>query len=201
MDDQRHARRAFELRNAAEVYAAYAGVHAFVRQPFTSQLPESLFHAARMVINRGGEAVPFGVSVTSLLYTLAKQGRRLRAYKTARYALDRIHRMRVPAEWRDQMDVAALAVQSKPPSDREELLPVCFRCNTVSPLINNSATPGDACVACTHPFVRCALSWDVLPLVEFVPEVRVQGAATHMTSPPLMSPHASPACFRRPRNR
>ena len=34
----------------------------------------------------------------------------------------------------------------------------------------NSTTAGDVCVQCAHPFVRSLVSFDALPLVEFVPE-------------------------------
>ncbi len=41
----------------------------------------------------------------------------------------------------------------RPFSDKEDLLPVCWRCSTTNPLLN---TQGDYCINCGAPFIRWA---------------------------------------------
>ncbi|XP_013914619.1 PREDICTED: intraflagellar transport protein 122 homolog isoform X2 [Thamnophis sirtalis] len=45
-----------------------------------------------------------------------------------------------------------------------ELVPLCYRCSTHNPLLNNL---GNVCINCRQPFVFAASSYDVLHLVEF----------------------------------
>merc|ERR1711959_510486 len=87
------------------------------------------------------------------------------AYKLARFAYDKLQYLRTPPSWRDQLDIDALTLRSKPFSDKEELLSMCFNCSTMNPLLN---TQGDKCINCHHPFVRDIITFDSLPLVEFV---------------------------------
>ncbi len=53
--------------------------------------------------------------------------------------------------------------------DDEDLCPVCFRCGSTNDLLRKGESKGDSCQVCLHPFIRCALTLDVLPLVEFTP--------------------------------
>ncbi|CAD7929537.1 unnamed protein product [Amoebophrya sp. A120] len=111
--------------------------------------------------------VPARVSRVQIMYVLAKQAQFLKAYKLARTCFDQLHLMRVsnPA-WQHHIDLGSLMIRSKPFSDAEELQTVCYRCMSTNPMLRL----GDACTNCSHPFVRCFLTLDVLPLVEFVPE-------------------------------
>jgi intraflagellar transport protein 122 len=52
--------------------------------------------------------------------------------------------------------------------DVPELLPVCFLSGSTNPLLNHLNT-GDIAITSGHPFVRSFVSFEVLPLVEFVP--------------------------------
>ena len=66
-----------------------------------------------------------------------------------------------------------LLVQAKPMRDDPDHLPVCYRCGSANPLLNpfsNRFAKGDVCTNCGHPFVRSFINFDVLPLVEFVPD-------------------------------
>ena len=57
-----------------------------------------------------------------------------------------------------------------PMQDDKNALPVCFRCGSSNSLVaRNDAQFGEACTNCKHPFIRCFVSFDVLPLVEFIP--------------------------------
>merc|ERR1740130_832059 len=133
-------------------------------------MPEALFQVARFILNSlGKKDVPYALSRVYTLFTLAKRGKALGAFKLARYAFDRLQHLKVPLSWTNQIDTDMMTIQSKPYVDKEELLPVCFRCGATNPLIN-STTGGDTCVACGHPFIRSWSSFDHLPLVEFVLE-------------------------------
>ena len=97
----------------------------------------------------------------------------------ARY--ERLSVLKVPTTWTNQIDLDVMTLNSKPYSDREELLPVCFRCGTTNPLLNNNSGgaeggSNDRCVACGHPFVRSFVSFDQLPLVLFTPEPGISDA-------------------------
>jgi intraflagellar transport protein 122 len=183
-----------------QIYAAYDVVHGFVRQPFTLALPEVVYHAARFLLNAvygvqtataKPKPVPH-VSVSVALYALARQAMSLECYKTARFALDRLQVLLVPAKWRDVLDLASMHVAVKPYTDREDLMAVCYRCggsnanltsSAVSlltppislPTLASAGTPaaavanGDVCTHCGHAFVRSYTTFEVLPLVEFSP--------------------------------
>ena len=97
------------------------------------------------------------------------QGNALGAYKMARMAFDRLGNYRVPPSWQDAVDLTVLTIQSKPFSDKEEMLPYCYRCSSSNPLIS-TARNGDCCVNCGHPFVRTFSTFDPLPLVQFAPQ-------------------------------
>jgi len=151
----------------AELYYAFSFIRDSNEKPFTSMLPEALFQVARFILNKlGKKDAPYALSRVYTLFTLAKQGKALGAFKLARYAFDRLQHLKVPLSWTNQIDTDMITIQSKPYVDKEELLPVCFRCGATNPLVN-STTGGDVCVACGHPFVRSWSSFDHLPLVEF----------------------------------
>lgn len=76
-----------------------------------------------------------------------------------------------------QVDMFALSIRSRPFTDAEELLPSCFRCQAINPLVNQA---GDRCIACAHPMIRSFCNFELLPLVRFVParDVSLQEAIT-----------------------
>ena len=57
-------------------------------------------------------------------------------------------------------------IRTKPCLDGEQLTPTCPYCGHNNALIN---TNGDYCLFCNAPFIRCGLSFEILPLVEFKP--------------------------------
>lgn len=67
--------------------------------------------------------------------------------------------------FREHVDVGALSVRSKPLTDAEELLPLCYRCSSQNPLLG-----GNSCTVCKHPLITSTHSREFLPLVEFAPE-------------------------------
>jgi intraflagellar transport protein 122 len=129
--------------------------------------PDAVFNIARYLlctISKKGVQPPFGVSKVYTVYALAKQGKALGAYKLARTAFDKLQVLKIPQNWVDQIDLAAVTIRSKPFSDKDELLPVCYRCSSTNPLLSNQ---GDICISCQHSFVRSFCSFENLPVVEF----------------------------------
>jgi intraflagellar transport protein 122 len=114
--------------------------------------------------------VPLGISRVYILYALAKQAQNLGAYKLARMAYDKLQVLRVPPTWQHQIDLSCLGIRSKPYSDQDDLLPVCNWCMTTNPLLRSNM---DCCVNCGHPFMRTFLGFDILPLVEFQPDISI----------------------------
>ena len=45
---------------------------------------------------------------------------------------------------------------------------MCYRCQTTNPLLNNNR--GNHCINCGQPTIHSFISFEVLPLVEFVLE-------------------------------
>ncbi len=165
----------------ADLYYAYAHVEDFFL-PYTPLRPEVLFQCARFLINGlGGREAPHGISRAKILYTLAKQAKTCGAFKLARYAYDKLLRMKLPDAWRDEVDVDALTIGAAPLRDKSDLLPVCYRCGASNALLNpasshngqGSSIHRDVCTSCGHPFVRSFLNFEVLPLIEFVPEASI----------------------------
>ncbi|ETP46782.1 hypothetical protein F442_07035 [Phytophthora nicotianae P10297] len=171
----------------SELYYAYAMIYAFTDEPFTTLLPESLFHAARFLLNKlsargsngrmgggNGNTVvtappPPGISLCNIYFTLGHHGLQLESYKLARQAYDKLLQMKLRQDWQSVVECTAMTLQARPYADREELLPVDYRSSTVNPLLNPNNT-GDVCVNSGHPFVRSFVSFENLPLVEFQPE-------------------------------
>ncbi|KAM6345384.1 intraflagellar transport protein 122 homolog isoform 11-T14 [Alca torda] len=107
---------------------------------------------------------PLGISKVNTLFALAKQSKALGAYKLARHAYDKLQGLQIPARFQKSIELGSLTIRSKPFHDSEELVPLCYRCSTNNPLLNNL---GNVCINCRQPFVFSASSYEVLHLVEF----------------------------------
>ena len=93
-----------------------------------------------------------------------------------------------------------LLVQAKPVRDDPDHLPVCYRCGSANPLLNpfsNRFAKGDVCTNCGHPFVRSFINFDVLPLVEFVPDPSIsdEEAIDMIRQPPHAGPGPAPGTY------
>lgn len=173
---------ALENEHLSEIYYAYAMIYSYTDEPFTTLLPESLFHSARFLINKLSKTtganqqqqqqIPSGVSMGNVYFTLGHHSLQLETYKLARQAFEKLLQMKLRTEWQRQVDLTSMTLQTKPYSDKDELLPVDYRSSSVNPLLNPNGT-GDVCVNSGHPFVRSFVSFENLPLVEFQPTVRV----------------------------
>ena len=162
LKQKKHWAKFQELQQRAEIYFSYHHVFRYTDEPFTSLVPDALFNICRFLMaSIKSKEAPLGVSKIYTIFCLAKQARHLGSFKLARYCLDRLRKLNIPASWREQVDFAAITIRSLPMKDKEELVPCCYRCGHTNPLIASH------CVACGHEFVRSFCSFDVLPLVEF----------------------------------
>lgn len=163
--------RAFDhFRSLATQYYAYGIISRYTDEPFSSLESESVFNASRYLMNTMGAQAPYGISRAAILWAAGKEGEASEAYKLARHAFDKLAQLRVPESWISQIDLDTMLIQSKPYEDRTELHFICYQCSMMNPLVNGLGEARDCCVQCAHPFIRSLKSFDLLPLVEFVPE-------------------------------
>ncbi|CAC5401560.1 IFT122 [Mytilus coruscus] len=156
-----------DYQRRADMYFAYHSIQRYTDEPFTSHLPEALFNISRYLLHMMQGGIPYGISKVGTLYALAKQSKNLNGFKLARYAYEKLHTLRIPSRFQEAVDLGSVIIRSKPFQDAEELLPMCYRCSTTNPLLNNG---GNFCINCRQPFVHSFVSFEVLPLVEFVIE-------------------------------
>lgn len=156
-----------DYQRRADMYYAYHSIQRYTDEPFTSHLPEALFNISRYLLHMMQAGIPYGISKVGTLYALAKQSKNLNGFKLARYAYEKLHSLRIPNRFQEAVDLGSIIIRSKPFQDAEELLPMCYRCSTTNPLLNNG---GNFCINCRQTFVHSFVSFEVLPLVEFVLE-------------------------------
>jgi intraflagellar transport protein 122 len=84
-ETQRLAKEMLEFERRTDLYYAYANIHAFATDPFTSSQPDVLFQSALFIMNNlSTDEVPPGMSRAFTLYTLGRQSMILGAFKLAR---------------------------------------------------------------------------------------------------------------------
>ncbi|XP_056380930.1 intraflagellar transport protein 122 homolog isoform X1 [Hyla sarda] len=152
------------FQHLAELYHAYHSIQRYTDEPFSSHLPETLFNISRFLLHSLTKESTLGISKVNTLYTLAKQSNALGAYKLARHVYERLQGLRIPSKFQESIELGILTIRSKPFHDSEELVPMCYRCSTNNPFLNNL---GNVCINCRQQFVFSASSYEVLPLVEF----------------------------------
>ncbi|NXV86439.1 IF122 protein, partial [Calonectris borealis] len=152
------------FQHLAEVYHVYHSIQRYTEEPFSFHLPETLFNISRFLLHSLTKETPLGISKVNTLFALAKQSKALGAYTLARHAYDKLQGLQIPARFQKSIELGSLTIRSKPFHDSEELVPLCYRCSTNNPLLNNL---GNVCINCRQPFVFSASSYEVLHLVEF----------------------------------
>jgi len=152
----------------AEAYYIYKFIHEFTHLPFISQSTETLFKMAQTVYNLSVhcEEIPRVATLRVLALTSAT----LQSFKVGRKAHSELLKLNIDPSWRAQLDASALKMRTKPHTDKDELIPVCYRCGEANPILNDK---GEECVNCGNPFIRSFLSFDILPLVEFKPDPKL----------------------------
>ncbi|CAL8325259.1 unnamed protein product [Merluccius merluccius] len=154
------------FQRLAELYHVYHSVQRYTDEPFSSHMPETLFNICRFLLNNLTKDVPLGISKVNTLYALAKQSRKLGAFKLARYSYEKLQELHIPSRFQGSIELGSLTVRSKPFHDSEDLIEdmMCYRCSTTNPLLNSH---GSICINCKQPFIYSSSSYEVLPLVQF----------------------------------
>eukprot|EP01013_Petalomonas_cantuscygni_P002133 TRINITY_DN12163_c0_g1_i1.p1 TRINITY_DN12163_c0_g1~~TRINITY_DN12163_c0_g1_i1.p1 ORF type:complete len:1301 (+),score=344.82 TRINITY_DN12163_c0_g1_i1:249-4151(+) len=153
----------------SEWYFAYHSIHKYTEVPFTSTDPSILFHTCRYLLMNitapHAPECPAAISRLNILLALAKLSLDLEAYKLARAVYHQLQSFVLPRATMDDIDLQNILICAKPYLDKEDTVPICYRCSVTNPLLHKG---GDVCANCLHPFVRSFHSFDHLPLVEFV---------------------------------
>uniref|UniRef100_A0A667Z4S8 Intraflagellar transport protein 122 homolog n=1 Tax=Myripristis murdjan TaxID=586833 RepID=A0A667Z4S8_9TELE len=155
------------FQRLAELYHVYHSIQRYTDEPFSSHVPETLFNICRFLLNNLTKDIPLGISKVNTLYALAKQSRKLGAFKLARYSYEKLQDLHIPSRFQESIELGSLTIRSKPFHDSEvDVVPgmMCYRCSTHNPLLNNQ---GSVCINCKQPFIYSASSYEVLPLVQF----------------------------------
>ncbi|EJD73786.1 hypothetical protein LOAG_18816 [Loa loa] len=140
-----------DFSNKANCYYAFDVIHKYLAEPFTSCPADALINIARYL---AFQKEIYKISRVSILYTLMKQGQVLGAYKLARYALEQLSYLKTPRRFEKLIETDALMIRSKPFTDAEELLPMCYRCGISNPLVGTNE-----CIHCKTPFILSFVSF------------------------------------------
>lgn len=113
-----------EYTKLAEIYQAYNHVSKFVEETYRSVIQgplyfESVFNAARFLVNNIGIRTPAGINKVYIYHTLATLGFKFEAYSTARVGYEMLASMKVPDHMMEEIEVEALKIKTKPISDKE----------------------------------------------------------------------------------
>ena len=168
-----------DSNDLSDCFNAYDYIYKYIEEPFHSDIismsEQSLFNACIFLINKVTNMNSFLQQAKSILpsyiyYCLGILAKKFEAYKTARFCFEKLANLQYPADWSDKIDKEIMNIRTKPSLDKENISPPCPRCNHNNALIN---TKGDFCSFCNAPFIRCALSFEILPLVEFKPKKEI----------------------------
>jgi hypothetical protein len=108
-----------EYLKLAEIYQAYNLVSRYLEESYRSMTQgdlynESVFNAARFLVNNLGKRSPPGISVVYIYYALATLAFKFEAYKTAREGFEKLQSLKIPPKWVGQIEVKHLKLRSKP---------------------------------------------------------------------------------------
>lgn len=96
----------YSLMRLGSVYYAYNTLDSYLKEPFTSSAPLTLFNTSRFVANAIGNGIPpKGISLFAVLYTLSKQAKVLGANKLHLQVNNKLQNLKPPAGLQDQVDV------------------------------------------------------------------------------------------------
>lgn len=177
----------------ASVYYAYSVIHAYLREPFTSSPPLTLFSICRFVANEigiGNKQPPKGISLFVVLFSLSKQAKTLGATKLQLQVNSKLLSLKVPPGIKDKIDVNY--IDSKASSggfnENEDLLIICYKCSSYSPHLQ-----GNKCPNCQQDYIFSHVSFEILPLVEFMLEQDIDDneAERLLMAPPKIEHHDS----------
>ncbi|XP_039966152.1 intraflagellar transport protein 122 homolog [Bactrocera neohumeralis] len=176
----------------AKVYYAYSIIFNYMKEPFTTYSPVSLFNVSRFILNElEYKGTPKGVSLFAVLFTLAKQAKLLQANKLCLVVNKRLQSLKPPAGVQEQIDINYLNSKACKSgfNDPEELLPLCYKCSNYSQHLN-----GNNCPTCKQDYIFSFISFEILPLVQFHPEVDITDAEAErlLLAPPKPAEEGDP---------
>lgn len=94
------------LLKLSSIYYAYSTIHSYLREPFTSSPPLTLFNTSRFVANQIENATPpKGISMFAVYYTLSKQAKVLGANKLHLQVNNKLQTLKAPSGIQEQVDV------------------------------------------------------------------------------------------------
>jgi len=181
-------KRYLDFNEKAQLYHAYHSLFTSESQPFTTLSPQEIFDTSLFILRNisiDKTEVPYGVSVTHCLYALSKQCRDLGAFKLCRKVYGRLGDLRLPKQWRMNVELSSLTIRTSQFSDKDDV--ICVRCGSANPLLSER---GSACVVCGHKFTYSFISFEILPLVEFAVQKDITDEAAEKLIAEL--PSASP---------
>lgn len=162
-----------ELYGRAELYYAYDIVHRNAEAPFQVEDSDTVYNALRFLLARLSKAeAPVGISMTCILYELARSAEDKHAWRLARFAYQRLQTLRVPTKWRAAVDVATVRIRGAQNQHEEEPTQLCWRCGGQSSLVSSH---GDVCSSCGTAVVRSFVTFEALPVVQFEVEAGISG--------------------------
>ncbi|XP_055909537.1 intraflagellar transport protein 122 homolog [Eupeodes corollae] len=171
----------------AKIYFAYSIIHSYLKEPFTSYSPVSLFNVSRYIVNEiEHKGAPKGISMFALYYTLSKQAKLLDANKLCLQVNKKLQTLKPPAGIQEQIDINYLSSKACKGgfNDPEELLPLCYKCSNYSAHLN-----GNSCASCKQDYIFSFVSFEILPLVQFNPEIDIMDIEAERL---LIAPPKSP---------
>jgi intraflagellar transport protein 122 len=171
-----------EYKNAlelADIFYSYDAIYKYIEEPFSSELLTidnyGLFNSCKYLVNKVSSMKTknrqiSGVNLAYVFYALGFLSKQLESYKTARFSFEKLNTLNFPSAWQGKIDFEIMSIRSKPYTDKDTNMPLCFRCLNSNPLIN---LKGDKCTICQGPFIRSPISQEILPLIEFrpIPEI------------------------------
>ena len=136
---------------------------------------QSLFNACVFLVNKISSMNRFlsqskDISPAYIFHCLGILAKKFEAFKTAQFCFQKLANLQYPVDWTEKIDKEIMDIRNKPCLDGGNIIPECPYCNHSNGLIN---TNGDYCSYCFAPFIRCGLSFEILPLVEFRQEKKI----------------------------
>lgn len=175
------------LLQLASIYYAYTTIHSYLREPFTSSPPLTLFNTSRFICNQvSGSSPPIGISMFAVFYTLSKQAKVLGANKLHLQINNKLQTLKAPSGIQEQVDINIMNSRAAAGgfSDPEELLPMCYKCSNFSMHLS-----GNQCPNCQQEFIFSYVSFEILPLAQFYPEgdITQEEAQRLLMAPPRLN--------------
>ena len=162
-----------DSNDLADCFNAYDYIYKYIEEPFNSDIismsEQSLFNACVFLVNKISNMNSFlsqskDISPSYIFHCLGTLAKKFEAYKTAQICFQKLANLQYPVNWTEKIDKEIMDIRTKPCLDGDQLVPECPYCGHNNSLIN---TNGDFCSYCFAPFIRCGLSFEILPLVEF----------------------------------